>query len=60
MINFEDNWVKKKKGNAKIYTNSYIKNAIVENFLGVHFNGKIYKTVDEAKEFAYYSLLYDN
>ncbi len=43
-------WTKKRKGNAKIYTNPISDFAIVENHYGVIWNGQHFPSVEEAKK----------
>lgn len=52
-----DGWTKKFKGNpqrggAWIYTNPNVAQAIVQNHLGISFNGKAYSTLREAMKIA--------
>lgn len=45
------NWVKKSKGNAKVYTHpeAFEGRAIVQNSHGIVFNGQKYGSLEEAK-----------
>lgn len=47
-------WTKKRKGTAKVHTHpdAYEGRAVVENHWGVHFNGRKYPSLDEAKSAA--------
>lgn len=50
----DDKWTKKRKGNARIHLHpaTYQRRGVVENFLGYHFNGKTYPTLEAAKKAA--------
>lgn len=45
-------WVRKTKGNAKVYTCPLTDRAIVENHYGVFWNGIQFATVNDAKQAA--------
>jgi hypothetical protein len=51
-LSTKDEWSVKRKGFAKIHTHPLLKRAVVENFLGISFNGKMFNTVSEAKAWA--------
>lgn len=47
-----NNWSKRRKGTAIIYTHPTLTRAIVHNFKGIWFNGVEHKDIQSAKEYA--------